>query len=115
MVEALRKCTALLSVLLLLTAFRCMANCIVSDTASEGNAGSVAVPPCHQHHAPPAPCHNHPGLQASAHFDVPVDLLPAIYDPSPLQRLASKFSPRGHAYNPPLLRTDSLSSVILQI
>ncbi len=66
--EALRKCTALLSVLLLLTVFRCGATCIVSDTGTAAHNSSTAIPPCHKHHEPTqgtqhsAPCQNHPKL-----------------------------------------------------
>lgn len=127
MVETLRKCTALLSVLLLLTAFRCMATCIVNDTGAPDHNSSTAIPPCHRHQAPPqgpqhsVPCQSHPGLlaysvhQPSAHVDVPVNLLAAVYEPAPLMRGAWEFGFGGFARTPPLLRTDALSSIVLRI
>jgi hypothetical protein len=128
-VEVLRKGTALLSVLLLLTAFRCMANCIVNDTstATSGSAhnSSSTVPPCHRHNSPTqgrqAPCQSHPGLlaysvhQPSAHVDVPVNLLAVVYEPAPLPGGLRAFGLDGFAHTPPLLRTDALSSIVLRI
>jgi hypothetical protein len=128
-VEVLRKGTALLSVLLLLTAFRCMANCIVNDTsnATSGSAdhSSSTVPPCHRHNSPnqgrQAPCQSHPGLlaysvhQPSAHVEVPVNLLAVVYEPAPLPSGVRAFDLDGFAHTPPLLRTDPLSSIVLRI
>ena len=131
MVEVLRKCTALLSVLLLLTAFRCMATCIVNDTSvssqDSSHSSSTTIPPCHRHNAPlkgtqhSAPCQSHQGLlaysinQPSAHVDVPLNLLAVIYEPGPLLSGAREFGLRGFAHTPPLLRTDALSSIVLRI
>jgi hypothetical protein len=127
-VEASRKGIAFLSVLLVLTAFRCMATCIVNDTgASLYTPSSTTVPPCHRHHLPakgtqtPAPCQNHPGLvaynlqQPSAHVDAPVNLLAVVYEPAPFPRGLSVVLLGTFPQTSPLPRSVALSSIVLRI
>lgn len=122
--DVLRKGAALLSVLLVLTAFRCMATCIVSDAGTSAHNNSSTVPPCHRHHAPArdsVPCRNHPGLaaytvdQPSAQVDLHVNLLAAVYEPAPSLRAASGFGVSSIAHTPPLPRSEALSSIVLRI
>jgi hypothetical protein len=127
-VETLRKGIALLSVVLVLTAFRCMATCIASDAgASSHTSSSTTLPPCHRHHGPPpgtqnsVPCQNHPGLlaytvqQPSAHIDLHLNLLAAVYERAPLHAGSWGFGVRGFAHTPPLPRPGVFSSIVLRI
>ncbi len=122
----MRKGIALLSVLLVLTAFKCMATCIVSDAGLSGHTrSSTTVPPCHKHHQPAqqnsVPCQNHPGLlaysleQPFAYVDVPVNLVATVYEPMLSLRAACELRVRIFAHTPPLPRPEALSSIVLRI
>ena len=137
MADGLRKSTALLSVLLVLTAFRCMATCLVNDTETSAHSSSTTAPPCHQHgghqhgghqhhgqeQGTPnsVPCQSHPGLlaysvhQPSAYVDVTVNLLAAVFEPAPILRESRDPGAGNFAHIPPLPRSEALSSIILRI
>jgi hypothetical protein len=125
-VQALRKCVALLSVLLLLTAFRCMAACIAGDSGSSAPASSSHLPPCHKHPGPAQgkqnsiPCQTHPGLLAwSVHQPcAPIDLHPslvAIHEPVTLMREAGKLAQNRFAPGPLLPLPEAVSPIVLRI
>jgi len=106
--DKLRKCVALLSVLLLLTAVRCMANCVAAD---------AHVPPCHRHHAP-APCQNHPGasaysFQPAVHLDQPVIFTVVLFEAVPVSHRLCGFVRSNYA--PLLRRPPGLSSLVLRV
>jgi hypothetical protein len=125
-IDALRKCIAVLSVLLVITAFRCTATCLVGDAGSSAHTNAPAVPPCHEHHKPaqgtrnPVPCQDHPGLlaysihQAAAQIDLHVNLLP-VYGPAPLILESWKQASGIYAYAVPIPRSEALSSIVLRI
>ena len=111
--DRLRKCVALLSVLLLLTAVRCMANCTLSDA---GN--SAHVPPCHRHSAPEK-CQSHPGslafsFQPAIHADASIVVLNAVtFEITLPVRQDNEFILSAHS--PPLHRPPVSATPVLRI
>jgi hypothetical protein len=122
-VDRLRKYVALLSVLLVLTTVRCMADCIVSDAGASTHNSSPAVPPCHKHPAPARgtqhslPCQNHPGLlaysidQPHVFVTLPVTLMASFFEPA--QRRPRSLHSASYAH--PYLRPDALLPIVLRI
>ena len=120
----LRKSLAVLSVILLLSAVRCVSACTATG---EQIKTRTDAPRCHRYQLPahgterPLPCQDHPGLlaysvhQPVAPLPLPVSVAASTYQSLATRQNAAESGGTIFAYVPPLFPPSAHSLIILRI